>query len=87
MSTHSVLLSKSETELAVGGTYHQRVNGEYHLLNPLTIGKLQQAVRQESYHTFEEYTDLIDKQSSNMATLRSLMKFKKTAKPVPARRS
>ena len=41
-------LTESETELAVAGTYHQRVNGEYHLLNPLTISKLQQAVRQES---------------------------------------
>ncbi len=76
-------LTESETELAVGGTYHQRVNGEYHLLNPLTISKLQQAVRQESFQTFQEYTDLIDNQSSNMATLRSLMKFKKSAKPVP----
>src|SRR5205814_155749 len=33
-----------ETELAVGGNYHQRVNGEYHLLNPATISKLQHAV-------------------------------------------
>jgi glutamate synthase (NADPH) large chain len=76
-------LTESETELAVGGTYHQRVNGEYHLLNPLTISKLQQAVRQESFQTFQEYTDLIDNQSSNMATLRSLMKLKKSATPVP----
>jgi glutamate synthase (ferredoxin) len=76
-------LTESETELAVGGTYHQRANGEYHLLNPLTISKLQQAVRQESFQTFQEYTGLIDSQSSNMATLRSLMKFKKAAQPVP----
>jgi glutamate synthase (NADPH) large chain len=76
-------LTESETELAVGGTYHQRVNGEYHLLNPLTISKLQQAVRQDSFQTFQEYTDLIDNQSSNLATLRSLMKLKKSAKPVP----
>src|SRR5271154_263008 len=76
-------LTESETELAVGGVYHQRVNGEYHLLNPQTISKLQQAVRQDSFKTFQEYTDLIDNQSSNMATLRSLMKLKKGAKPVP----
>jgi glutamate synthase (NADPH/NADH) large chain len=76
-------LTESETELAVGGTYHQRVNGEYHLLNPLTISKLQQAVRQESAQTFQEYTDLIDNQSSNLSTLRSLMKLKKSANPVP----
>jgi glutamate synthase domain-containing protein 2 len=71
-----------ETELSVGGSYHQRVNGEYHLLNPETISKLQQAVRQDSFKTFQEYTDLIDKQSANMATLRSLMKLKKGDKPV-----
>jgi len=76
-------LTESETELSVGGTYHQRVNSEYHLLNPLTISKLQHAVRQDSFATFQEYTDLIDKQSSNMSTLRSLMKFKTAANPVP----
>jgi glutamate synthase domain-containing protein 2/glutamate synthase domain-containing protein 1/glutamate synthase domain-containing protein 3 len=76
-------LTESETELAVGGLYHQRVNGEYHLLNPLTISKLQQAVRQESAQTFQEYTELVDKQSSNLCTLRGLMKLKKSDKPVP----
>jgi glutamate synthase (NADPH/NADH) large chain len=75
-------LTDSETELVIGGNYHQRVNGEYHLLNPLTISKLQQAVRQDSFKTFEEYTELIDQQSSNMSTLRSLMKFK-SGKAVP----
>src|ERR1700684_3543007 len=74
--------TENETELSVGGSYHQRVGGEYHLLNPLTISKLQQAVRDDSLKTFQEYTDLIDKQSANMATLRSLMKLKKSDKPV-----
>ena len=59
-------VTEFETELAVGGNYHQRVDGEYHLLNPLTIGKLQQAVRQESFQTFQEYTELVDKQSSQL---------------------
>ena len=76
-------LTESETELAVGGTYHQRINGEYHLLNPETIAKLQQSVRQLSFQTFQEYTELIDGQNNNMATLRSLMKLKKSTKPVP----
>jgi glutamate synthase domain-containing protein 2/glutamate synthase domain-containing protein 1/glutamate synthase domain-containing protein 3 len=76
-------ITEFETELTVGGNYHQRVDGEYHLLNPLTIGKLQQAVRQESAQTFQEYTDLIDKQSSNLCTLRGLMNLKKSDKPVP----
>ncbi|MGO9085037.1 MAG: glutamate synthase large subunit [Candidatus Sulfotelmatobacter sp.] len=76
-------LTEFETELAVGGSYQQRVDGEYHLLNPLTISKLQQAVRQEDAKTFQEYTDLIDRQSSNLCTLRGLMKFKKSDKPLP----
>src|SRR5580765_7354563 len=76
-------LTDFETELSVGGSYHQRVNGEYHLLNPLTISKLQQAVRQDSFKTFQEYTELIDKQSANLCTLRGLMKLKKSAAPVP----
>jgi glutamate synthase (NADPH) large chain len=76
-------LSEFETELSVGGNYHQRVNGEYHLLNPQTISKLQQAVRQDSFTTFEEYTALIDRQNANLCTLRGLMKFKKSGDPVP----
>jgi len=72
-----------ETELAVGGNYHQRVDGEYHLLNPQTISKLQHAVRQENFNTFQEYTDLVDNQSTSLCTLRGLMKFKKTSAPVP----
>jgi glutamate synthase (NADPH/NADH) large chain len=76
-------VTEHETELTVGGNYHQRTNGEYHLLNPLTIGKLQQAVRQENFQTFKEYTDLIDQQSASLCTLRGLMKLKKSDKPVP----
>jgi glutamate synthase (NADPH) large chain len=73
----------SDTELAVGGSYHFRTKGEYHLLNPETISKLQHAVRQDSFKTFQEYTDLIDQQGRNMATLRSLMQIKKAKKPIP----
>ncbi|MGH9512023.1 MAG: glutamate synthase large subunit [Terriglobales bacterium] len=72
-----------DTELAVGGGYHFRANGEYHLLNPDTISKLQHSVRNGSFKTFQEYTDLIDQQGRNMATLRSLMQIKKSAKPIP----
>src|ERR1700726_1813698 len=76
-------LTEFETELSVGGSYHQRVNGEYHLLNPQTISKLQKAVRQDSFKTFQEYTDLIDNQSANLCTLRGLMNLKKSDTPVP----
>jgi glutamate synthase (NADPH) large chain len=38
-------LTDSETDLVVGGQYQYREGGEYHLLNPLTISKVQHAVR------------------------------------------
>ena len=75
-------VTDADSELAAGGSYHFRVNGEYHLINPLTISKLQHSVRDNNYKTFQEFTDLIDQQNHNLATLRSLMKIKKARKPV-----
>ena len=75
--------TETETTLAVGGTYRFRTNGEYHLLNPQTISKLQHAVRQGSPQTFKEYTELIDGQNRELCTLRGLMRVKKSDKPVP----
>jgi glutamate synthase domain-containing protein 2/glutamate synthase domain-containing protein 1/glutamate synthase domain-containing protein 3 len=76
-------LTDSDTELAVGGNYHWRVRGEYHLVNPQTIAKLQHAVRQDSFLTFQEYTDLLDTQSKQFATLRGMLELKKSDTPVP----
>ncbi len=73
----------SETELEPGGEYQYRTAGEYHLLNPLTVAKLQHAVRANNYATFQEYTDAIDQQSRDLCTLRGLMELKPAAKPVP----
>jgi glutamate synthase domain-containing protein 2/glutamate synthase domain-containing protein 1/glutamate synthase domain-containing protein 3 len=75
-------LKDADTELPVGGSYAFRVRGEYHLLNPATISKMQHAVQQGSFKTFQEYTDLIDKQSQHYCTLRGLIQFK-PATPVP----
>jgi glutamate synthase (NADPH/NADH) large chain len=75
--------TESETELVVGGKYQYREGGEYHLLNPLTIAKVQQAVRQNNPATFQEYTDLLDEQSRHLCTLRGLIKLKYSDKPIP----
>ena len=75
-------LTESETELVVGGQYQYREGGEYHLLNPETISKLQQAVRANNPATFQEYTDLLDDQNRHLCTLRGLLKLKYAAKPV-----
>jgi glutamate synthase domain-containing protein 2/glutamate synthase domain-containing protein 1/glutamate synthase domain-containing protein 3 len=70
-------------ELDVGGQYQWRRRGEYHMYNPLTIAKLQHSVRSGSYKLFKEYSRLIDEASRNMATLRSLLRFKHVRPPVP----
>jgi glutamate synthase domain-containing protein 2/glutamate synthase domain-containing protein 1/glutamate synthase domain-containing protein 3 len=76
-------LTESETDLVVGGHYQYREGGEYHLVNPLTISKLQQAVRQNNPATFQEYTDLLDDRNRHLCTLRGLMEFKYADKPLP----
>jgi glutamate synthase (NADPH/NADH) large chain len=76
-------LTDSETDLEVGGNHHFRVGGEYHLLNPQTISKLQHSVRAGNAKTFKEYTDLLDDQSRQFCTLRGLMQIKAGKKPVP----
>jgi glutamate synthase (NADPH) large chain len=72
-------VTDADTELPVGGSYAYRVRGEYHLLNPATVSKMQHAVRQNNFQTFQEYTDLIDQQARHLCTLRGLFDFKPAA--------
>jgi glutamate synthase domain-containing protein 2/glutamate synthase domain-containing protein 3 len=73
----------SDTELPVGGNYQFRAHGEYHLYNPLTVSKLQHAVRQQNFETFQEYTDLIDDQNRHLCTLRGLLEIRHASAAVP----
>ena len=66
----------------MGGQYQWRREGEFHLFNPETVAKLQQATRQSSYKTFKEYSALVNEQNHNLCTLRGLFKFKK-GNPIP----
>ena len=63
--------------LDTGGTYHFRVGGAKHLWTPESIYKLQHAVRTNDYAAFKEYAALIDDQSAQRSTLRSLFRFRK----------
>jgi glutamate synthase domain-containing protein 2/glutamate synthase domain-containing protein 3 len=75
-------VTESEPELRLGGNYRFRANGEYHLYNPQTISKLQHSVQQNSAQTFQEYTDLIDKQTRQLCTLRGLLEIKSSPEPI-----
>jgi glutamate synthase (NADPH) large chain len=76
-------VTESEPELPVGGNYQYRAAGEYHLYNPQTISKLQHAVQQENFQTFQEYTDLLDNEQRRLSTLRGLLEFKTSETPIP----
>jgi glutamate synthase (NADPH/NADH) large chain/glutamate synthase (ferredoxin) len=69
-------------ELDVGGQYQWRVRGEHHMWNPVSVSKLQHAVRQESYSTYREFSAIANDQSRKLATLRGLLCFKKGS-PIP----
>jgi glutamate synthase (NADPH/NADH) large chain len=68
-------------ELAVGGEYQWRREGEYHLFNPETVFKLQHSTRTGRYEIFKEYTQLVDRQARRLATLRGLFELKTGERP------
>jgi glutamate synthase domain-containing protein 2/glutamate synthase domain-containing protein 1/glutamate synthase domain-containing protein 3 len=72
----------SDTELEIGGSYQYRERGERHILNPTTISKLQHAVRQSSFPTFQEFARIADQQSRDLYTLRGLLDFHPAGPPV-----
>ncbi len=76
-------VTDSHTELDVGGNYHYRIRGEYHLINPVTVSKLQHAVRGNSFATFQEFSSVINEQQRHLCTLRGLMKLKTVSRPLP----
>lgn len=69
-------------DLDPGGQYQWRRGGEFHQLNPDTVAKLQHAVKSESYATFKEFSETVNRQSEELATLRGLFRFK-FGDPVP----
>jgi len=70
-------------DLDWGGEYQWRRDGEYHLFNPDSVFKLQHATRSGQYKVFKEYTEKIDNQSENLATLRGLFNLKRAGTPIP----
>ncbi len=69
-----------EQTLDVGGRFQYRAAGEYHLFNPATIHRLQQAVRQDNfeagYRLYRSYATAVNDHDKQFATLRGLMGFK-----------
>jgi glutamate synthase (NADPH/NADH) large chain len=72
---------RAHRDLAIGGEYQWRREGEYHLFNPETVFKLQHATREGRYDIFKEYTGRVNDQSEQLATLRGLFKFREGVNP------
>ena len=70
-------------ELDPGGTYQWRRHGEVHQWNPDTIAKLQHATRANSWDSYQEFSQAVNDQSRELATLRGLLEFKPDRQPVP----
>jgi glutamate synthase (ferredoxin) len=74
---------ETASTLEVGGDYQWRNEGEAHLFSPQVIHSLQKAVRTGNYETFKVYSGLVNEQTKQMFTLRSLLQFKaRTAIPI-----
>jgi len=66
--------------LDVGGNYAYRLRGEDHAWTPVTISKLQHAVRGNSWADYKSFAAEINEQSERLLALRGLMKFKPAEK-------
>ena len=68
--------------LSTGGAYQWKRDGEFHLWNPDSIAALQDSARNNDWKKYQEFSQLINDQSRNPTTLRSLLKFRQV-KPIP----
>ncbi|MFW5980543.1 MAG: glutamate synthase large subunit [Halanaerobiaceae bacterium] len=66
-----------------GSNFAWRKDGEEHLFNPETIYLLQQAVREDNFKKYKQYTEKINDQSDKMLTLRGLLEPEYSAEPIP----
>ena len=69
--------------LPSGGFYQWRRDGEYHMWNPDTIAKLQQAVRITGYPTYKEYAKLVNDETQHRSTIRGMLQFKQVQPSIP----
>jgi len=73
----------ARADLEAGGQYQWRRNGERHLLDPLSIARLQQAVRQNDPRAYAQFSELVSARARKLCTLRALLEFKTDGLGVP----
>jgi glutamate synthase domain-containing protein 2/glutamate synthase domain-containing protein 1/glutamate synthase domain-containing protein 3 len=65
-----------------GGKYKWRRDGEAHQYNPLSIAKLQQAVRFQDAGAWQEFSDVVNTQNRQEGLIRGLFEFKALQTPI-----
>lgn len=70
-------------QLDFGSEIHYRIQGEHHNWNPDTIYKLQHATRANDAKTYEEFSRLVNDESTQRSNLRGLLDFKFLPEPIP----
>lgn len=74
--------ARPHRKLLTGGDYKWRRTGEDHLNDPEAIFLLQQSTQRGDYEMFKQYSSHINDTSNRLMTLRGLMKFNQTRKPI-----
>ncbi len=69
--------------LDIGGQYQWRRGGEIHILDPLAIAMLQQAVRNNDAGAWRKFADLVASRSRKLCTLRGLLEFRMDGLGIP----
>ena len=76
-------ISPAHRQLAIGGEYQWRREGEPHLFDPETVFKLQHSTRTGQMDIFRSYTEKVNEQSKRLMTLRGLFELSKDRQPIP----
>jgi len=69
--------------LEPGGKYKWRRDGEAHQYNPLSIAKLQQAVRYQDVGAWQEFSEVVNAQNRQEGLIRGLFEFKTPPSSIP----
>ncbi len=76
---HRKAFSKKEIaanlDVPMGGEYRWRRDGEKHMFNPLSVAKLQKAVRNNEGNSYKEFSEMVNEQSKSLMTIRGLFEF------------
>jgi glutamate synthase (ferredoxin) len=62
-------------DVPMGGEYRWRRDGEKHMFNPMSVAKLQKAVRNNESDSYKEFADMVNEQSKSLMTIRGLFEF------------